>query len=102
MERFTFRLVKSLNVEKSLSKLGNVMWFREKQKNISAKAASLIVVWDIETPFISGSVLRLHSRGSRVRVKIKGERGQPCRVPFDNEKEFNRWPLTRTLAVGEE
>lgn len=31
-----------------------------------------------------------------------GDSGQPCRVLLDIEKAFDRWPLTRTFAVGEE
>lgn len=92
--------VKVLKVLKSLSRLGSVVSGSVRKRRMSsAKAASLYVRF-ISTPLISGFALIGLSNGSRERIKIKGERGQPWRVPSNMEKASDRWPFTRTLAVG--
>lgn len=85
------KLVKELNVAKSLSKLGNVMCGSVKNKRMSsAKADSLYVVFETDTPLMSGLDRRRWRSGSSVRTKINGESGHPWRVSFDMEKAFDR------------
>lgn len=86
---------------KSLSRLGiEVSGLVRKRRMSSANAASLYVCWLIRIPLMSGFSLMRLRRGSRVRMKISGESGQPWRVPFDTEQASDRWPLTWTFAVG--
>lgn len=60
----------------------------------SAKVASLYVsmyvCWPISIPLISGFALMRLISASRVRTKISGDKGHPCRVPFDIEKASDR------------
>lgn len=56
----------------------------------------------MEKPKIFGCVLILSARGSISRLKIEGERGQPCLVPFDMLKVSDSKLDVKTCAQGEE
>lgn len=80
-----------LKVVRSLRRLGIVVSGADKNKRMSsAKATSLWVCFAIVNPLNSGLNLRHLSRGSRVRTKIRGDKGQPWRVLFKIDKAFNR------------
>lgn len=102
-EKLICRFERVLKVRKSLSKFGmEVRGSVRNRRMSSANAANLYVRCLIWIPLMSGLSLRRLRRGSSDRMKIKGESGQPWRVPFDTEKAFDRQPLTWTFAVGPE
>lgn len=47
-----------------------------------------------------GLALRQRKRGSRVNVNSNGKRGQPCLIPLQIGKAFDRESLTQTRAMG--
>lgn len=49
-----------------------------------------------------GSALRVQRKGSRERMKIIGDRGQPWRVPFVIVKKSDLVSLTLIAAKGQE
>lgn len=53
-------------------------------------------------PGIKGCVLIASARGSIIRLKMVGERGHPCLVPFEMLKGVDRKPAEYTCADGHE
>lgn len=52
------------------------------------------------TPWMSGWDLMAKARGSKLRIKSKGDRGQPCLVPLLRGKVCDRWEDSCTWEEG--
>lgn len=53
-------------------------------------------------PEMSGLFCTVRRNGSRVKIKIRGDRGHPWRVPLVISNDCDRCPFTFTLAEGQE
>lgn len=53
-------------------------------------------------PVMSGLFIIEHKKGSRVKMNIKGDRGQLCRVPSMIPNEGERYQFTFTRVEGQE
>lgn len=86
---------------KSFRRLGNVMCGSERKSRISS-ANGINLYWQpaTVTPWISSFARRWCKEGSNVSMKSNRDKLQPCHVPLLMEEAFDRWPLTRTFAVG--
>lgn len=64
-------------------------------------SANRLILWvdlAMVKPFISGQVRIYMARGSISRLKIKGDRGQPCLVPFVMLNGLDSAPDVNTRA----
>lgn len=52
----------------------------------------------IEMLFTTDLPCKLLRKGSRVRTKIRSDRGQPCLIPFCVCKAYDRWSLTGEIC----
>lgn len=91
LEKFICRFERNLKFAKSLRRLGMVVIGSVRNSRISSTyAATLNCLLSISNPLMVGFPLSLWRKGSKVRMKIKGDRGHPCLVPLDTEKASDR------------
>lgn len=72
-----------------------------KKSRSSAKAAILGARESLRCiPDMLGLSLTVRRKGSRDKININGDKGQPCRVPLVIPKGEESWPFTLTWAEG--
>ena len=88
------RAPKSFN---SLIRLGNeIVGFDRWKRTSSAYAESLCSVCPTCRPVMSGLARTVRSRGSKTKANKRGDRGNPCLVPFLMGNLEDRVPFTLT------